>query len=91
MKGRLGPSTHISPFNISPLFPSFCFVQFLHMFLKCVVQREEILAVSGFKETLSPVIVRERKTAGCASKSFWKKAGNKEVKQINDRMQKRWH
>lgn len=61
------------------------------MFLKCVVQREEILAMSGFKETLSPVIVRERKKAGCASKSFGKKAGNKEVKQINDRMQKRWH
>ena len=29
------------------------------MCLKCVVQREEILAVSGLRETLSPLIVRK--------------------------------
>lgn len=60
------------------------------MFLKCVVQREEILAVSGFRETLSLIAVR-RKKSGYASKSFWNKVGYKEVKQINDRAQKRWH
>lgn len=39
--------------------PLFFFVKFLHMCLKCVVQREEILAVSGLRETLSPLIVRK--------------------------------
>lgn len=39
--------------------PLFFFVKFLHMCLKCVVQREEILAVSGLRETLSLLIVRK--------------------------------
>lgn len=30
------------------------------MFLKCVVQRESILAASGFGETLSPLMVRKK-------------------------------
>lgn len=30
------------------------------MFLKCVVQREGILAASGFRETLSPLMVRKK-------------------------------
>ena len=39
--------------------PLFFFVKFLHMCLKCVVQREEILAGSGLRETLSLLIVRK--------------------------------
>jgi hypothetical protein len=39
------------------------------MFVKCVVQREEILAVSGFRETLSPHTVMGKRI-GHASKTL---------------------
>lgn len=55
----------------------FFFVKFLHMYFKCVVQREEILAVSGFRETLSPLTVRKMGWGGCASETCWNKAGDK--------------
>lgn len=47
------------------------------MYFKCVVQREEILAVSGFRETLSPLTVRKMGWGGCASETCWNKAGDK--------------
>lgn len=63
-----GPSTHTFAFEH---FPSFIlFGKFLFMFLKCVVEREEILAVSGFRETLSPFILSGRKKPGHASKTL---------------------
>lgn len=94
MQARRWPSTHIFPFNICllSLLLFVLFVKVLHMFLKCVVQREEILPVSGRRETLNPLTVRRgkrKKKRLDASKTLWSQSGYKEVKQIHDRAQPR--
>lgn len=57
----------ISPWLL-PLFLLILAVKCLHVFLKCMAQRKEILAVSGFRETVSLREVR-RNRPGDASKT----------------------